>query len=329
MRGKGYFYFCLLGTAVALVGALHSAIGQTGYPRREITLIVPFAAGGPTDIVARIVAEGMSRSLQQAVNVENVVGAGGTTAALRAKRATPDGYTIMVGHMGTHAAAVAFNPTLPYDPQADFSPIGLIAMMPVLAVARSGLPARTLAEFSQYAKAKGAEIKMAHAGIGSVSYATCLLLNAALHIKPTLVAFQGTGPAMSGLVSGEVDYMCDQIVTVVPQVRAGQIRALAIATANRAATLPNVPTAVEAGVPAFDASAWNALFAPRGTPPDVVGTLSKGLADALDDPAIRERLLDLGSDIPEGNARKPKALAALVKSEIARWMTLTHATPGN
>src|SRR5438132_10153690 len=157
--------------------ALHPSIAQAGYPDRTIMLIVPFAAGGPTDIVARIFAEGMSRSLGQLIVIENVVGAGGTTATLRAKRAAPDGYTILMGHMGTHAAAVAFNPSLPYDPQADFTPIGITANMPVLALIRQGLPAHNLQEFADYVRANGATVQMAHASIGSVYYTSCLMLN--------------------------------------------------------------------------------------------------------------------------------------------------------
>jgi tripartite-type tricarboxylate transporter receptor subunit TctC len=305
--------------------ALHPPIAEAGYPEHTITLIVPFAAGGPTDIVARIFAEGMSRSLGQLIVVENVVGAGGTTAALRAKRAATDGYTILMGHMGTHAAAGAFNPSLPYDPQVDFAPIGITANMPVLAVMRRGLPAHNLQEFADYARVNGAAVKMAHAGIGSVSYTACLMLNASLDIKPILIPFQGTGPAMNALIAGNVDYMCDQIVSVVPQIRDGTIVALAVATPNRNAALPRVPTAWEAGTPAFNASAWNALFAPGKTPRPVIEKLNAALRDTLNDPGVHKRLLDLGADIPEAEARTPEALAALVKSEIAKWTPIIQA----
>ena len=298
---------------------------RAGYPERAIILIVPFAAGGPTDIVARIFAAGMSRSLGQLIVVENVVGAGGTTAALRAKRAAPDGYTILMGHMGTHAAAVAFNPSLPYDPQADFAPIGITAGMPVLALVKHGFPAHNLQEFADYVRVNGAAVKMAHAGIGSVSYTTCLMLNTILDVKPTLVAFQGTGPAMNALIAGDIDYMCDQIVSVVPQVRAGTILALAVATPNRNAALPRVPTAREAGFPAFDASAWNALFAPDKTPPAIIEKLNAALRDTLNDPGAHKQLLDLGADLPEVEAQTPAALAALVKSEISKWTAIIHA----
>jgi len=311
--------------ALFLALAAHTAAAETQYPAHEITLIVPFAAGGPTDIVARIVAKPMSETLGQQITIENVVGAGGTTAATRTMRATPDGYTIMMGHMGTHAAAVALYPALAYDPARDFTPIGVVAGMPVLILAKRQLPAADLQEFATYARQKGVDLRMAHAGVGSVAYTTCALLNTILGVRPTMVAYQGTGPAMNALIAGEVDYMCDQIVSVVPQVRAGTILALAISTPNRSPALPNVPTAREAGVPEFGASAWNALFAPKGTPKPVIDKLNHVLATALDDPGTHKRLVDLGSELPEGEARSPDALAALVDSEIVKWTSIIKA----
>jgi tripartite-type tricarboxylate transporter receptor subunit TctC len=319
---------CLLVVRMLLaIMALYPFSARASYPEHAIVLIVPFAAGGPTDIVARIFATGMSRSLGQLIVVENVVGAGGATAALRAMRAAPDGYTILMGHMGTHAAAVAINPSLPYDPRTDFTPIGITAGMPVVALIRQGLPAHNLLAFADYVRANGAAVKMAHAGIGSVSYTTCLMLNRILDVKPTLVAFQGTAPAMNALISGDIDYMCDQIVSAVPQVRAGTILALAVATPKRNATMPGVPTAREAGVPAFDASAWNALFAPSKTPPAIIEKLNAALQDTLNDPEAHKQLVDLGADLPDVEGRTPEALAALVKSEIAKWTAIIQAVP--
>ena len=206
------------------------AAAQSDYPRRQITLIVPFAAGGPTDIVSRIVGEHMARTLGQPVIVENIVGAGGTTASTRAMRAQPDGYTIIMGHMGTHAASVALYPNLAYKPDVDFAPIGLAAGTPVLIVARKDFPPKDLKEFVTYVKANADKLNMAHAGVGSVSFTTCLLLNSILGVKPTLVPYNGTGPALTALIAGQVDYMCDQIVNLVQQVKAGQIKAYAIGT---------------------------------------------------------------------------------------------------
>jgi len=312
--------------ALLLALGVHDAAAQTDYPARGVTLIVPFAAGGPTDIVARIVADRMSASLGQQITIENVVGAGGTTAATRAMHATPDGYTIMMGHMGTHAAAVALYPALAYDPRRDFAPIGVVAGMPVLILARQHFPAVNFQEFAAYAREQGGNLRMAHAGVGSVAYTTCMLLNKILGEHPTMVAYQGTGPAMNALVAGEVDYMCDQIVSVVPQVRAGNILALAISTPGRSPALPKVPTASEVGLPQFQVSAWNALFAPRDTPKPVIDKLNQALVEALDDPATHRRLADLGSVPPEGEARGPKALAELVSSEIVKWSAIN--SPG-
>jgi tripartite-type tricarboxylate transporter receptor subunit TctC len=293
-------------------------------------VIVPFAAGGPTDIVARIVSDHMSKTLGQQLVIENVVGAGGTTGVTRAMRAAPDGYTIVMGHMGTHAAAVALYPNLAYNPASDFMPIGMAAGTPVLVLAKKDFPAKDLGEFAVHVKQNVASLNMAHAGVGSVSHVTCLLLNSILAVKPTAVPFNGTGPAMNALVGGQVDYMCDQIVNVVPQVNGGTIKAYAIGTPERNPALPNVPTSKEAGLPEFQASAWNALFAPKGTPQAIGDKLSAALDKALSDEPTRKRLLELGSDIPEAPRRGPQALAALVKSEIDKWTPVIKASaPAN
>ena len=292
---------------------------QAAYPERPITLIVPFAAGGPTDVVARIVGDNMSRTLGQQIVVENVTGAGGTTGTSRAAQATPDGYTIMMGHMGTHGAAPAVYPNLKYDPVKDFLPIGLAAGTPILIVARKNLPPKDLKEFISYAKENSEKLNEAQAGVGSVSFTTCSLLNSILGIKPTRVPYQGTGPALNDLVGGQVDYMCDQIVNLTPQIQAGSIKAYGIATEKRSPALPDVPTTKEGGLPEFQVSAWNALFAPKGTPGEVVTKLNGALGKALDDESTRKRLLDLGADLPDEAARSPEALQKLVASEIARW----------
>ena len=306
------------GMLVALTLTAVSASAQE-YPTRPITLIVPFAAGGPTDVISRIVGEHMSRTLGQQLVIENVVGAGGTTASTRAKRAAPDGYTLITGHMGTHAASVALYPKLQYDPRTDFEPIGMIAGTPILVLAKKDFPAKDLKEFVTYVKANVEKLNMAHAGVGSVSFTTCLLLNSIMKVKPTTIPFNGTGPSMNALVGGQVDYMCDQIVNAVPQINGGTIKVYAIATAARNPSLPDVPTTKEAGLPEFEASAWNALFAPKGTPKPIVDKLSDALSKALDDEGVRKRLLDLGSDIPDGPRRGGAALGALVKSEVDKW----------
>jgi tripartite-type tricarboxylate transporter receptor subunit TctC len=304
---------------LASFGAVATSVQAQEYPTRSITMIVPFAAGGPTDVIARIVAADMSKTLGQQIIIENVVGAGGTTGATRAARATNDGYTIITGHMGTHAASVPLYPKLAYHPEKDFEPVALLAGTPILILAKKDFPAKDLKEFVSYVKANNEKLNMAHAGVGSVSYSSCELLSSVLGIKPIGVPFNGTGPAMNALVGGQVDYMCDQIVNAVPQVKGGTIKAYAIATPERNPSLPDVPTTTEGGLEKYQASAWNAIFAPKGTPAVITAKLNAAAAKALDDDNVKKRLLDLGSDIPKPEARTQASLAALVKSEVVKW----------
>jgi tripartite-type tricarboxylate transporter receptor subunit TctC len=305
--------------ALAAVGPMGAPAQAQDYPTRTITMIVPFAAGGPTDVISRIVTGHMAQTLGQSIIIENVVGAGGTTATTRAARATNDGYALITGHMGTHAASVPLYPKLAYHPEKDFEPVSLLAGTPILILARKDFPPKDLKEFIAYVKANTEKLNAAHAGVGSVSHVSCELLNSVLDIKPTGVPFNGTGPAMNALVGGQVDYMCDQIVNAVPQINGGTIKAYAIATPERNPSLPDLPTTAEAGLPAFQAQAWNAIFAPKGTSPAIIAKLNAAASKALDDEGVRKRLLDLGSVVPKPAERTPEALAALVKSEIAKW----------
>lgn len=305
--------------AVAIFGIASGPAAAQDYPTRAITMIVPFAAGGPTDVVARLVSEQMSKTLGQPIVIENVVGAGGTTGATRAARAANDGYTIIMGHVGTHAASRALYPKLAYDPRVDFEPIAQINGAAIVVVAKKDLPPKDFKEFIAYAKANESKLNQAHAGVGAVSYITCELLNGIIGIKPVGVPFQGTGPAMNALVGGQVDYMCDQITNVVPQVNGGTIKAYAVATPERAPSLPNLPTTAEAGLPSYQASAWNALFAPKGTPKAIIEKLNAAAAKALDDEKVIARMKDLGNDIPKPAARTPEALGQLVKDEVDKW----------
>lgn len=302
--------------ALAIVSAVPRA-ACADFPTQPVTLIVPFAAGGPSDLIARIIARHLAVALGQAVMIENITGAAGTTAALRTKRAKPDGYTVILGHLGTHAAVAATSPALPYDPVTDFVPIGLVAEMPIVVLARKGLPAHSLEEFIR--ALKGDTLRMAHAGKGSVSHAFCQYLNNLIDASPEFVAFNGTGPAMKALIHGDVDYMCDQIVTAVPHVRAQTIQAVAVASESRHSVLPEVPTSSEAGLPQFRGTAWNALFAPIGTPDAVISQFNRALSAALDDPSTRRELEALGAVLPQGTARTPSRLTALIKIEIGRW----------
>jgi tripartite-type tricarboxylate transporter receptor subunit TctC len=314
-----------LAASVAALPTLPWIARAQAYPSRPIMLIVPFAAGGPTDVTARIVGQHMSRTLGQQLIVENVTGAGGTIGSTRAMRASPDGYTIEMGQLGTHAASVALYPNLAYKPDVDFEPIGLVVDQAVLIVSKKDFPAKDLKDFVTYVQANAKNLNMGHAGVGSITHFTCLLLNSTLGVKPTMVPFNGAGPAVNALVGSQVDYMCDTIPDIVQQVQGGTIKAYAIGTTERNPALPNVPTSKEAGLPEFQASAWYALFAPKGTPKPILDKLTEALDNALDDETVRKRLLDLGCDIPNKTKRGRQALAALVRSEIARWTPVIKA----
>jgi tripartite-type tricarboxylate transporter receptor subunit TctC len=319
----------LLCSLAALAVLATAAAHAETFPAHPVTVIVPFAAGGPSDVIARIVGEQMSRRLGQPFVNEVVNGAGGTLGTTRAARASPDGYTLVMGHMGTHAAAVALYPNLAYDPRTDFVPIGLVLETPEVLVTRKDLPPDTLAEFVAYAKQNEAKLNMAHSGVGSISYVGCTLLNAAIGIRPTLVPFTGSAPATNALLGGQVDYFCDPIVAQVAHVRAGTLKGLAIAAASRHPLLPDVPSAAEQGLPQFSASPFYALFAPKGTPAPVVETLAAALDAALDDEGTRKRLTDLGATIAAKSRRGPAPMAALVKSEIARLTPILQAAAQN
>jgi len=311
--------FLQLVTGAATVSAATRAVRAQGYPTRTITIIVPFAPGGGTDVSARVVGEHMSRTLGQQFAVENFPGAGGTTGSIRAMRAIPDGYTIEMGHIGTHAVSVWLYPQLAYKPDVDFEPIGLTMETPLVIVARRDFPPRNLEEFVAYVKANSEKLNMAHAGVGSILYSFGLMLNSILGVRPTLVPFNGGGPATNALLGGQVDYMCGATVDVGSHVQAGMLKAYAIAADERSPTLPNVPTTKEAGLPEFKAMPWFALFAPKGTPRPILDRLSDALDKALDDQNVRGRFSDLGGYVPDKARRGQQALATLVKDEIARW----------
>jgi tripartite-type tricarboxylate transporter receptor subunit TctC len=317
----------LIGGAMIVAAALAASpvAAQTDYPRRAVTLIVPFAAGGPADITGRLVGEHLTRTFGQQVVVENVVGAGGTTGVTRGARASADGYTLTLGHMGTHAAAVPLYPNLAYKPDTDFAPVGLVVEQPMVLVTRKDFPADDLKQFAGYVKANVDKINMAHAGVGSVSYTSCLLLNSLIGIKPTAVPFSGTLPAMMAMIGGQVDYLCDTIIGVVQQLQGGNVKGLALATGRRSPSLPDVPSAPEAGMPEFQAAPFYGVFAPKGTPQPILDKLTDALDRMLDDEAMRRRLLALGCEIPDKDRRGQQALALLVKSEIARWTQVIRA----
>src|SRR3984957_19020158 len=286
------------------------------YPARPITMIVPFPAGGASDVVARIVTNQMSKTLGQSIIIENVSGAGGTIGSARVAAAAPDGYTLLAAAMGSHVAAPVLTPNVKYDPVADFVPIGLTAHSPAVVIARKDFPARDLKEFVSVLRQQDGALKQAHGGIGSSSHMACLLFAAEIGAKPTLVAYRGSGPALNDLMGGHVDFMCEQSVSVAEQVLAGSVKAYAVSANERLATLPNVPTAKEAGVN-YEMSVWAGLFAPKGVPPEVIAKLADALDKALDEPSVRDTLARLGGAVPAKAERTPPAFARFVRSEIA------------
>jgi tripartite-type tricarboxylate transporter receptor subunit TctC len=308
--------------------AFSSASAQP-YPSRSITVIVPFPAGGPSDVVARIVAEQMGKVLGQTMVIENVGGAGGTIGSGRVASAAPDGYTLLAGSMGSHVSAPVLTPNVKYDSVRDFEPIGFTANSPAVIVAKKDYPAKDLREFIASVKQSGEAVKQAHGGIGASSHMACVMFSASAGVKPTQVAYRGTGPAMNDLVGGHVDYFCEQAVSVTSQITSGAIKAYAVSSPARLATLPDVPTAKELGVD-YDMNIWAGIFAPKGTPKEVVDKLADALDKSLDDPTVQKRLADLGGSIPPKGERTPAKFDAFVKAEIARWSPILKATaPAN
>jgi tripartite-type tricarboxylate transporter receptor subunit TctC len=309
--------------ATALVAGVVPARAQD-YPSRPITMIVPFPAGGASDVVARIVTNQMSRILGQSIIIENVSGAGGTVGSARAAAAAPDGYTLLAAAMGSHVAAPVLTPNVKYDPVVDFLPIGITAHSPAVVIARKDFPARDLKEFVAVLRQKGDVLQQAHGGIGASSHMACLLFTEAIGAKPTLVAYRGSGPALNDLVGGHVDFMCEQSVSVAESVLAGSVKAYAVSAGERLATLPDVPTAKEAGFN-YEMSVWAGLFTPKGTPPEVIAKLADALDKTLDEPVVRETLAKLGGSIPAKAERNPAAFDRFVRSEIARWAPILAA----
>src|SRR3974390_740575 len=277
---------------------------ERGYPSRSINVVVPFPAGGPSDVVARVVTEQMANVLGQSMVIENVSGAGGTIGSARVAAAPPDGYTLLAGSMGSHVAAPVLTPNLKYDSARDFAPIGFTAQSPVVIVARKDFPADNLRQFIDYLKQNGDRVKDAHGGIGASSHMACLLFNAQAGVKPSLVAYRGTAPALNDLIGGHVDFLCDQVVTVAPQNAAGTIKAYAIFRSERLRTLSNVPTAKEAGLD-YQMNIWAGIFAPNGTPRSIVDKLAAALDKSLDDPGVKAKVTELGGSIAPKSERTP------------------------
>jgi tripartite-type tricarboxylate transporter receptor subunit TctC len=313
-------------TVIATLGFVASVIpAAADFPERNITLIVPFAAGGSTDAIARIVGDHMAKTLGRSVVIENDAGAGGTTPTKRVAQTAADGYTLIIGNLGTHGAAPSQYPNLKYDPATDFTPIGLTAGLPIVIVTRKNFPANNLMEFVDYVKKNQDKVNEAHGGAGGQMHTTCTLLQSIMSTKTARVAYRGAGPAINDLVGGQVDFACISLAAVASQVQAGTIKAIAIASPERSNVVKDVPTTKEGGLPEFQVSAWNALFGPKNLPREIQAKLNDAIVKALDDEVTRKRLLDIGTEIPDMAHRTPQALQTLVESEVARWRTVLAA----
>jgi tripartite-type tricarboxylate transporter receptor subunit TctC len=294
------------------------------YPSRPITIVVPWAAGGPTDVVTRILGQAMSTDLKQPVVVENLGGASGTVGAARAARATPDGYTLFL-HNISHATAPSLYKSLPYDPVEDFEPIGLILDVPQAVVSKNALPAKTLPELVAYLKANRDKVNLAQAGRGSGSHLCALLFMSAIDTKLTEVAYKGTGPAITDLMGGQVDVMCDQVSNTGNQIKAGTIRGYCTTIKSQVASLPDVRPCTEAGLPGFDASVWHGLYAPKGTPKPVLDRVNVALRAALRDGTVKARLAELGAVPVAETDVTPSALRSHLKAQVEKWATVIRA----
>jgi len=315
-------FLAVFGLCLAIVA---TALAQN-YPTKPMTMVIPFAAGGPTDVLGRIVAQRMSEVLGQQVVVENVGGAGGMTGSKRVADAAPDGYTFVLGTVGTHAQGQSLYKRPLYDAVSDFSPVALIAEIPIVLIVRKDLPVSNLAEFVAYAKANQGKMQYGSAGAGSATHLGCVLLNYLIGVDITHVPYRGTGPAMQDLQGGRIDYLCEIISTAKPQIDGGTVKAIAIMTKERSKALPNVPTALEQGIPKLEAYTWNAIFLPKDAASDVVKRLHDATLEAMKTPMVRERLEGLGAVMVPEDRASSQYLAQFVKSEIEKWAAPIRAS---
>lgn len=288
------------------------------FPDKPIVLVVPFAAGGPTDVVARMIAIPMGKSLGQTVLVENTVGAGGTIAASRVARAAPNGYTIFIHHMGM-ATAPALYKKLSFDPLKDFEYIGQVVDVPMTMLARKDFPANNFAELQTYIKANKEKVSLANAGLGAVSHLCGLLFMTAMETDLNTIPYKGTGPAMNDLLGGQVDLLCDQTTQTVPLIKEGRVKVYGVTTLKRLSALPNVPTLDEQGLKGFEVKVWHGMYAPKDTPAVVIDKINVALRAALQDPMVKQRLADLSSDVPPMDKVTPAGLKTHLEAEIKKW----------
>lgn len=311
-------------SALALSFFIASSVQAADYPSRPITLVVPFAAGGPTDVVARSLGAELGKILKQPIVVENRTGAGGTVAANYVANAAPDGYTYFIHHNGM-ATATALYPALKYDPLKSFEYVGEVIDVPMTLLARKDFPASNMAEFITYAKANADKINLANAGPGAVSQLCGSLLQQALGVKFTTIPYQGTGPAMSALLGGQVDVLCDQTTQTIPHIQAGNVKFYGVTTLNRISKLPDAPTLNEQGLKDFEVKVWHGIYAPKGTPAADIAIFNKALKAALKSPEFTARMADLGAEIVSEDRQTPESLKKWVQSEINKWTPILKA----
>jgi tripartite-type tricarboxylate transporter receptor subunit TctC len=308
---------------------LPGAAAAQQYPTRPVTMVVPFAAGGPIDVLGRLLQGPMAEALGQPVIIENIAGGGGMVGSNRIKQAAPDGYQIVLGSIGTHALSPQLAKKPLYNPVTDFAPVILAAEIPLVLLVRKDFPAQTLPDFIAYVKANHAKLQYGSGGTGTSSHITCVLLGQKIGADVTHVPYRGGGPAFTDLIAGRLDYICNYISLAVQAIGSGQVRPLAIFARERSPAIPSVPTAAEQGLEGVDAYTWNAVFAPKGTPPAVIAKLNAAVSHALDAPVVRERLAGLGLDVPPPERRTPEFLRRYVVDEMAKWAPAIRASgPG-
>ena len=316
----------VLSAAFAALLASSGMAAAQDYPTRPITMVIPFAAGGPTDVLGRVMAAKMSESLGQQVVVENVTGAGGQTGSKRVADATPDGYSFVVGTVGTHAQSQTLYKKPLYNASADFTPVGLIAQVPIALIARKDLPVKDFKEFVAYAKANQTKMQFGSAGAGSATHLGCVLLNYLIGVNVTHVPYRGTGPAMQDLIGGRIDYICEVVTTIKSQIEGGTIKGIAMLDSKRSKALPDLPTAAEQGTKDLIAYTWNAIFLPKGAPEAIVKKLNAAMLEAMHSAPVTEKLGALGAEIAPDSEATPAYLAKLVTVETEKWATPIKAS---
>jgi tripartite-type tricarboxylate transporter receptor subunit TctC len=308
----------MIAAAFAGVLALTGSAGAQNFPNHPITMVIPFAAGGPQDTIGRIIAQRMTELLGQTVVVENVGGAGGMTGAKRVADAKPDGYTMILGSVGTHAQNQTLYKQPLYNVVTDFTPVAYLAVTPIAIITRPDLPVSNFKEFIAYTKANEAKMQFGSAGAGSATHLACVVLNSAMGTKLVHVPYKGTGPAMQDLIGGRIDFLCEIIATAKPQIDGGKVKGIAIMTKDRSPVLPNLATTGEQGLD-VQAYTWSSLFLPKGAPADVVKKLNVAAVGAIETPSVQERLQKLGATIAKKNEQSPEWLGDFVKSEVKKW----------